>query len=171
MKYYTTEYGLFTLMIVWLTGRYAHCCSPASRKIITPHITSQEKVKIQSSVSTKCISLLHNRQKIISWTIVNLRICTFIYICAYDKATSKSKEIMIPGVRMVVPPVLWRKTGKQGAQALQFYFLTWVEVTHAIIILKPYICFMHFFCNSKYFIVIKNLRSQRLGSLKFKWDS
>lgn len=77
------------------------------------------------------------------------------------KATNRSKEMIIIEVRMVGPPGL-RKRDKVGRvlRPWQVYFLTQVRVAHIIIILKPYICYMHFFCNSEYFIVIKNMKSK-----------
>lgn len=70
----------------------------------------------------------------------------YISICLCNKATNKSKEMMIiTQVSMVFPPVL-RKRDKRGRaqRHWQFYFLTWVEVTHVVIILKLYVFYVVF---------------------------
>ena len=43
------------------TRSKVHECCPASRESIISHITRQEKIQIQSGVSTKCILLSHHR--------------------------------------------------------------------------------------------------------------
>ena len=63
---------LFTLMVMWLTGSYGSLPLPSiTREYPTTHRWSREKIKIQSTISSEWVLLLHQwSQKIMSWITV-----------------------------------------------------------------------------------------------------
>lgn len=58
---YQCIYRLLVLMTAWLPGSCGQRC-PASREHMYHISLAQEKVKIQSMVSTECVWLLHHHK-------------------------------------------------------------------------------------------------------------
>ena len=77
IEYYTesekqngSKYQIFILVIRWLPKRYGSLLLPSITKVWNQIWPAKEKVKIQRTVSTTCILLLHHC-KVISQTIIS----------------------------------------------------------------------------------------------------